>query len=312
MKFIYITDTHFRRTTPPSRTDDYLIASMTKIKDVLDYATREGIKNIVHGGDFFDDMQPYDVTTEVGALIFAYNHVNWFVNIGQHDMRDHTHINDRPIRTLDRLLPNFNVMPNGEFTEVDDGYVYANWYDNTRARDPEFYSLFLPDHVNAPVVHTAHGLLVEREFYGSYVLLSDVPPSHADLFLGSDYHPGWKTQNLHGCTYANPGSLMRKECPSPMRFPKFLDVEIGGMDGKVGIIEITLNKETPFVVKKVKAEEAETPAMDIGIAKFIETEFQSGGVSHPKNLIQEVGKTTNVDNRVIEKAVELITEVEDD
>jgi len=312
VKFIYITDTHFRKTSPPSRTDDYMETAMKKIKDIIVYANNEGIKNIVHGGDFFDSLVPYDVTKRIGAFIFAYSHVNWFVNIGQHDMEGHNSIDRMPISLLDELVPNFHILRDGEFNEVDDGYVYANWYDNKRARDPDFFSLFVPDTMNAPLVHTAHGLLVDKEFYGNYVLLSDVPQNHADLFLGSDYHPGWATRNIDGCIYANPGSLMRKERPNPMRPSKFLDVEIGGMDGEVGIIEIVLSREIPFVKAQPEEPKAEAPEMDIGIARFIESEFQSGGVTQPKLLLQEVGKTTKADDSVVSKAIELLEEVEDE
>ena len=70
MRFLYVTDTHIRGTSPRSRTDDFPLAIRKKLQEVIELAHREEVDAVLHGGDLFDrpDISPAVVREFLRAL----------------------------------------------------------------------------------------------------------------------------------------------------------------------------------------------------------------------------------------------------
>lgn len=266
--FVYITDLHIHDRTPVSRTDDYLETSKIKLRRVIKHAQEKGCSSIVCGGDVFGTAaHARNLSWRAWhsiAEIIAESKLPWYINVGQHDLTAHSHESlwDMPLGALS-YLKNVTILPNDTPIQIGetDGrpvILVGRWFDHARSQSPEFFSL---DGIRTGaqpqpwIIFTAHGLLVDEPFFGEFVLLKDVPPSEADLFLASDYHPGWKeiqkpsswgvNNGAAGITnYLAPGSLMRPA--KTTRIPYGLHIGIGE---PVGIIHIPIpvaNEENPF------------------------------------------------------------------
>jgi hypothetical protein len=248
-EFIYITDTHFFHKTPPSRTDDYLETGIEKLDWVILYANDNKIRHIIHGGDFFGRTAgdtrflSWGAWNRIAETIGKNPHLHWHVNVGQHDLSAHAadSLPTMPLGCL-RNMPNFWVQPNTDrkqlgFAGERPVFLICRWFDFHRSKKPSFYAISKklrvdPDEI---LILTAHGLLVDKPFLGDYVLVRDIGPSEADIFLASDYHPGWPDKaighDIHGAqtttNYIAPGSLLRPEKPGAERMPQLMHVTIG-------------------------------------------------------------------------------------
>ena len=78
MKFLYVTDSHFRAHDVAVRTDNYVDTSIQKLEAILTYAEGKNIRTIVHGGDFFDSYnESYGIFTRVADTIRCYPDIHW-------------------------------------------------------------------------------------------------------------------------------------------------------------------------------------------------------------------------------------------
>jgi exonuclease SbcD len=89
VKFLYLTDTHFRANNPEHRIDDFHVALINKLRECLVIGREQGVECYVHGGDLFNGPYPsYSLIDEVVDIIEAEKKSFW-VNIGNHDINGH-------------------------------------------------------------------------------------------------------------------------------------------------------------------------------------------------------------------------------
>lgn len=89
MKFLYLTDTHFRANNPEHRIDDFHAALILKLQECLDVGRENDVSCYIHGGDLFNSPYPsYSLIDEVVDIIEAEKKPFW-VNMGNHDINGH-------------------------------------------------------------------------------------------------------------------------------------------------------------------------------------------------------------------------------
>jgi len=234
MKFLYITDTHFTRRGPESRSDDYFDASLRKLMFVYDYAYQNDIEIVLHGGDLFHHARPgFATLNPILKVISSYRDITMKIVPGNHDLFG-WNPESFPRTALAAVgnLANVEILKDGELHQLsqdEEISIYPLWSKFDREGNPDIFKI--PDPTNDFVIVMAHTLLVERSFFGAFISMEQIPwASTGDLILGSHYHPGWPTlkkDTSAGVRYlANPGSLMRIMNAATRRMPKFLEIEI--------------------------------------------------------------------------------------
>lgn len=320
-RFIYLCDSHFFDRTPPARADDYLAAGLAKLDTVIEYARGESITTIIHGGDVFGTKVharglSWDAWGRIARRIRDAEEIGWHFNVGQHDMDAHRPetVQAMPLGCLVAALPNVSLLPNDarvmlHADRVGPGvHIVGRWYDFRAATTPEFYVLdpSFRQSGDEVVILTSHGLLVDKPFVGPHVLLGDLPPSEADLFLASDYHPGWPARFEGRTYYRAPGSLMRSEKPSTPRQPVFLVVSIG-KDRAIGVAEVNVGQLDPFREDAPRVErehlEATTVTVDLGIVETMREEMGGAQFVDPVSWVTQVAHEQGVSDDVRKEAL---------
>jgi hypothetical protein len=315
-EFLYITDTHIKAQTPASRTDNYLETCIVKLSRVLAYANKRQIGCVVHGGDFFDGRVGFDVWYHVAETVATYPDIHWWVNVGQHDLVAHSHesLRSMPLGAM-TFLPNFHILANDQGHHIGNipirgttmpVHLVGRWYSR-ESRNPEFY------HLNwghaGWAIFTAHGLLVDKPFFGDYVLLEDVPDSNAHIFLASDYHPGWLAIQRGETAYWAPGSLLRPAKPATKRNPVMLHFKLYNnmtheAENIVVSTEFPFKEEAPALVREHLIDDE----MYVGLVDKIDEAKAGLRFADPAELVGQIVADLKIPELVHKKTLELLEE----
>jgi len=253
LRILYLTDTHFRGTTPRSRLDDLPQSLLAKLAEVVDLARQHQVAGILHGGDLFDrpDVAPA-VATQFLRLLrtapcpiygIAGNHDLYGLNpdtlsrtmLGLAHGVDLIHL-IRPGRPVWLEDPTTRVQVTGqeyhaEIDRRDPRLDYCVGGDSVHQR-----------HAEADfAIHLTHGMLLEHAFFEGMahtLLQSVIPHTLADVTLGGHYHPGWsKPYDHEGRLFLNPGALAR------------LGSQVADVTRPVQVLLLDLNRGQPIAYR---------------------------------------------------------------
>lgn len=213
MKFLYLTDSHIRASTPRSRADDYPEALYAKFEQIGNIIKAEGIDVLLFGGDLFDIADP--ATSIVNRYLQLFQ--SWgkpiYSIVGSHDIFGYNMdtIHRTALGTLIaagvvKLIPDA-----GEITFLEDPLVRVVGTSHSYNLDenPET-DYFKKRKVGVRTIQLCHGMIVPAKFFGKYTLVDDVK-TEADLVLCGHYHPGFKSKVTAEQSIVNVGSLGRPE-----------------------------------------------------------------------------------------------------
>jgi hypothetical protein len=169
----------------------------------------------------------------------------------------------------------------------------ARWFDFRASGLKEFYELTeekrYPKDFN---ILTSHGLLVDTPFFGKYVLVDSLV-SKADLFLASDYHPGWATRRIGDTTYIAPGSFLRTDKPGNSRIPGFLHLTVSD---ELTSVFVPITSDHPFREESIALErehEADTE-ISSGVTDKIAQETSEIAFANPTERIGQIAAEDGV------------------
>jgi DNA repair exonuclease SbcCD nuclease subunit len=230
VKLLYLTDTHWRGTTPQGRLDDLPQTLLAKLREALDLARSCGATAILHGGDLFDrpDVAPA-VALQFLRVLKEEAPCPVYAIAGNHDIFG---FNPETVpRTMLGVLDGAQVirlvrpgapvfLETGGLTVQLTGQPFHAELDR---RDPCLDYCVAPAgtpgavHLREPradfALHLTHGMLLERPFLDevAHTLLAAVMDhTVADVTFGGHYHPGWgKVHEVAGRLFINPGALVR-------------------------------------------------------------------------------------------------------
>jgi len=249
LKLLFFTDTHIRGTTPKNRKDIFVDTIEKKIIEITNIIKQNNIDFVLHGGDLFD--RP-DISISIAskfAMILDQIKVPFYLISGNHDIYGHNP--DTVNRTMLGLLDVLGVIKlinkEEKFILEKDGikvqltgqpYVYD--IDLPSNRDYYILNEVDPD-VNFSI-HMVHGMLLDRPFIKGipFTLVDDIKSTLADITLSGHYHAGFKTINIDGKYFINPGSIVRitNSLNEINRIPQVILIEI---NDKITIKHISLN-----------------------------------------------------------------------
>lgn len=253
MKLLYFTDTHIRGTTPKNRKDIFIDTIEKKFIEITEIIEKYDVDFVLHGGDLFDRPDVSIAIVSRFAKILDKIKVPIYLISGNHDIYGHNPetVNRTMLGLLDVLgiinIVNFNQKV---FLEKDNikvqltGQPYIYDIDNPNKLDG-----YLLKDVNDSAdfsIHMVHGMLLDKPFIKGvdYTLIDDIKDTLADITLSGHYHAGFKTANINGKYFINPGSLVRitNSLQEMERRPHAVLIEL---EDKIDIKEIFLKTALP-------------------------------------------------------------------
>ncbi len=217
MKILYFTDTHIRATNPKNRLDNFFETLKKKINEVAEISIKENVDFVLHGGDLFDRPDTSISIVSEFAKIFQRFKVPIYIVSGNHDIFGHNY------KTLNRtmlgLLDSFNLLKlvNDKKIILEKDGVKVQLTSNpfVAGMDAEANRCrYIVSERNPNVdyqIHMTHGFLIDKPFLKNvpHTIISDLLDTEADITLGGHYHFGFKTQEIEGKYFINPGALVR-------------------------------------------------------------------------------------------------------
>ncbi|EFI42287.1 metallophosphoesterase [Peptoniphilus sp. oral taxon 386] len=246
MKFLYFTDTHLRATNPINRIDNFFETLKTKLNEVVNISIEENVDYILHGGDLFDRPDTSISVVSDFSKIFQKFNVPIYIVSGNHDIFGH---NPKTLnRTMLGLLCNLgilNLVNDKKIILKKDISVQLTAYPYTFGMDDDINKsnyLVLEKNPEADyMIHMTHGFLIDRPFIKNipHTLISEISSTFADITLGAHYHYGFKTTEINGKYFVNPGSIVRisNSQEEIKRKPKVVIIEL---NDKISIKDIYL------------------------------------------------------------------------
>ncbi|HHY20797.1 MAG TPA: exonuclease SbcCD subunit D [Bacilli bacterium] len=321
MKFLYLTDTHIRGTTPKNRLDPFVETLKEKIAEAMIIANKEEVDVILHGGDVFDrpDISP----SVVGqfAQIFRTANAPIYAISGNHDTYGHNP--DTVSRTMLGLLDAFGIMsiihPHEPLViEKDDLKVQISgqpYHYDIDQRDPAL-DYYPPNEVNADIlIHLVHSMLVEKALpHGiPHTLIDHLWSSTATIILSGHYHGGFGIKEKDGKYICNPGAIARvnNHWMEISRKPKVIIGTIKKNEIRLEERVLTCAKsgdevlDRSFLEKAVQKEEK--------LASFIQqvkeqSQFETLQMSE---IIANIASMSNVESEVKDEALRRIAVIEE-
>ncbi|GAE34676.1 metallophosphoesterase family protein [Halalkalibacter akibai] len=321
MKFLYVTDTHIRGTTPKNRLDIYVETLKAKLVEVIELANSEKVDMILHGGDVFDrpDLAP-NVVGQF-AKIWMKANMPIYVVAGNHDTFGH---NPETIsRTMLGLMDSFGIM-----TVIDQTKPVLFEKDGLRIQisgQPYHYDLdqrdpkldYYPTNATEAdvLIHMVHSMLVEKALPEGvpHTLIDHIWGTTADILFTGHFHGGFGIKERNGKFICNPGALARvnNHWSEMSRMPKVIigDVAKEKILLREVPIKVALKGEAvldrTFLEKAVHQEEK--------LHSFVQqvkesSQFQSLNMS---DIILEIASLKNVEEKVKQEALRRMTVVEE-
>ena len=218
MRILFFTDTHLRGTNPKNRKDNFQDTLERKLIEVVDIINKHNIDFVIHGGDLFDRPDiSLSIVSRFSKLLKSIS-VPFYIVTGNHDIFGHNP------QTINRTV--LGLLNELDFLKIIDGnnkiilekdnikvqltgqpYVYDIDTDESKKK----YILTTKDDDIDYAVHIVHGMLLDKPFVKGipYTLVEDIKDTKADVTLSGHYHSGFKTIEIDGKYFINPGSLVR-------------------------------------------------------------------------------------------------------
>ena len=249
MKLLYFTDSHLRVTNPKNRTDDFYQTLKNKMNEILEISLEEDVDYILHGGDLFDRPDtPISLVTDFSQIFQKFKSPIYIVS-GNHDIFGH---NPSTVhRTMFGLLDSLGVIKmitdkvilKKDVTVQLTSFPYTIDMDNPHNRE----GYIVRDKGNADyAIHLTHGFLIDKKppEMIPHTLISDITDTVADVTFGGHIHYGFKTLNVDGKYFINPGSIVRisNSLSEFKRKPKIVILEL---TDEINVREINLKTALP-------------------------------------------------------------------
>ncbi|WBW50691.1 metallophosphoesterase family protein [Peptoniphilus equinus] len=309
MKLLYFTDTHLRVTNPKNRLDNFYDTLKIKLNEVVDISLRENVDYILHGGDLFDRPDtPISLVSDFAKILLRFKAPIYIVS-GNHDIFGH---NPKTVhRSMFGLLDSLGLIHliTDEIYLKKDVVVRLSAFpytiDMDKPGNKEGY--IVRDKGEADyAIHLTHGFLTDKKQLDTipHTLLSEISDTVADITFGGHVHFGFKTQEIDGKYFINPGALVRisNALNEMKRKPKVVLVEL---TDQIVIREIVLQSALPGdqVLDRSEIERHRFKAEQFADFKStIETSANLKGLDVYDILI-DIAKAEAIDKKVRDEAI---------
>jgi DNA repair protein SbcD/Mre11 len=322
LRFLFLTDTHIRGTTPRNRTDNLALTLQAKMQEVNTLAAQYQVDAVLHNGDLFDrpDIAPSVVGDFAGLLRRCPAPI--YLVAGNHDIFGQNP--DTLGRTMLGLLDRFGVVrllvpgqpvflqQNGLTVQLT-GQHFHYLLDR---RSPELDYCVTKDPRADFAIHMVHGMLLEKPFIPgiAHTLIEQVLTTGADITLCGHYHHGYDHRRdgiiaIDGKYFINPGSLVRinNSLQEMTRQPRVILIDLSGPEPRFTPLPLTSAKPGEEVLDRSGLEAAES--REHQLAEFVRGvqaagDFQLFGVNQ---IIRTIAANQGIPEAVRHEAIRRIS-----
>ena len=218
MKLLFFTDTHIRGTNPKNRKDVFIDTIENKLIEIRDMIDEHGVDFIIHGGDLFDRPDVSISIVSRFARILDKIKIPFYLISGNHDIYGHNPDTiNRTMLGLLNVLGLINIINTNEKVFLEKGNIKVQLTGQPYVYDidsPSNLNYYMPQDVDETAnfsIHMVHGMLLDRPFIKGvpYTLIDSIKDTLADITLSGHYHAGFKTRQINGKYFINPGSMVR-------------------------------------------------------------------------------------------------------
>ncbi|GAB7386981.1 metallophosphoesterase [Bacillaceae bacterium] len=216
MKFLYISDTHIRGTSPANRLDHFPDTLKKKLLEAVAFANGQGVKAVLHGGDVFDVPAPSPAVVGEFLSIFTKFQAPVYGIVGNHDVFAHNPATlERTMLGLANRLGIIRVLQPGDRVYFEEGGLRVqltgqHYHVEIDRRDPKLDYCVSKENADY-AIHLVHGMLTDRRFIDgvAHTVVDQIVDTEADLTLCGHYHLGFRDVERNGKYFLNPGGLVR-------------------------------------------------------------------------------------------------------
>lgn len=325
-RFVFITDSHFKRNNIETRKDKYFVAILKKLKWVLKYCKENNIENIIHGGDLFDNPNVSDYVAGKIARLFRKAKIQLWYVMGNHDItgkNPDTYVNGKL-----HMFESYDWFHFIGGKTIKFNNCALSGIDYTK-EDEDECCFNMPERVdgktNILVIH--HMITGEKEdmIIGGKRLMTSYRSldTDADILLTGHFHPGMKIKEFkileRPVKITNPGSLSRtsKLVDRVGHGPALIDMKIKN-NGKSVLKHVLIPcKKKVFkktIKKKYQLEDYVDGKFHKALSKFKHLHVINDDI--PLLLKSMIGSDTGLpfelDDELIEFVIDKVKEVQDE
>ncbi|WP_205672102.1 metallophosphoesterase family protein [Ammoniphilus sp. YIM 78166] len=265
IRFLYLTDTHIRGTSPANRLDHFPDTLKRKLNEAVDLANQFKVDAVLHGGDVFDVPSPSP--SVVGEFLSIFTRLNCplYGIIGNHDVFAHNpQTLDRTMLGLANRLGIIRIIHPGEriYVEKEGTRVQLtgqHFHVDLDRRDPTLDYCITKENADI-AIHMVHGMLMDRRFIEgvAHTIIDQIVGTEADMTLCGHNHLGFRDTERDGKIFLNPGGFVRlSNHPAEMaRRPQMVLIEIENAKLKYRKIPLQSAPKGDEVLDRSKGEEA--------------------------------------------------------
>jgi len=216
MRFMYLTDTHCRGSSPANRKDDFVNSMYLKLDEVASLAREWEVTAILHGGDLWDSPNPSFAVAHSFLSRLKAAEVPIYIIAGNHDLQ-RQELDTLPYTMLgiQGAFGKVRIIKAHERIYFEDQNLRVqltgqSYHSEIDRRDPRLdYCIRKQDCDYA--INLVHGtLMTEDRFPGStHTHVSQVHETEADLTLVGHMHFGFPDYEYQGKHFLNIGALSR-------------------------------------------------------------------------------------------------------
>lgn len=319
-KVLFIGDNHISDKTPENRSDDYLTATINKLKECLEIAEELKVDALVFLGDFFDRRVegPTAVNASIKTLIAQDNGKPWsypkYIVVGNHDIQSSHPLENTSLG----ILVNAGLLIKSDY-EPDLGIAFAHF---TNDLDANIRTGYLT--TNSAIIWACHASLSDKPGREEehMIVYKDVAlhPNNMLVISGHIHHP-MEYQREDGKLFINPGCIGRRSATKD-NFERdlkiyYLEYEL---DGTIVNQEyIMLNSAKPyteiFKIEKIfaqKEEQKEAKEFIKQVASIKANNWVHNSIEDKLVALRNLGKKVNLEDEVIEIVVDAVKKVNEE
>ena len=299
---VFISDIHFSLRAPESRKETYGQEILEKLNFVIDFANKKGAYIFIAGDIFHYKSNVSD--EEKIALMKVLRRANMLIYgiVGSHDLSGYQleSINRRAIGVLQEA---------GLFTILNDKVYFENGNicvsGANVCKDYESTNPYSVKKGKEKIrIHLTHGMLLdEKDPRFDCTTLSEVE-TEADLIFNGHFHQCLGIKKINNTYFVRLGSLSRDSVTLKDHQPRLLFVSIENSKLKLNTVKIPVKEDV-----WISDERVENKGIDF--KEFVEMLKESKvKVFDIYQTIIDVGEKSGFKNSAINKALEIVSEIE--
>ena len=316
LRVLFVGDNHCDSNTPPSRSDNYCLATTQELQESLEIARDRKCDAVVLLGDVFNRME---VGGESRNLVLrtlkkGNGGAQWpfpiYVVVGNHDIaHDPANLDKSALGTIIEA----DLVQKVDYAE-DLGIAFGHFVPHIEQQIEEGMLMKVP-----ALIWAVHASITTQNIFGKYILFEKVPLSKKTrLVVAGHIHFPMEQTRQDGARFINPGNVGRnaatKENMSRAIQVLLVDYERDGsrIDTELIPLASALPSNQIFHVQRIQ-EKKDQAAEE---AQFIKKVGQlSGWVSLTSGdkyqTLRQAGSVKKIDARVVDMAVDTLREVND-